>query len=64
MELVGLSDDVLLNECNHILSSNYESGIMDEVLYNYFKTGTISSEERRIAEGLYILANGELTWEV
>ena len=64
MELEGLSDDVLLDECNHILSSSYESEIMENILVNYFKNGKIDPSERAIAEGLYILANGDLSWEV
>jgi hypothetical protein len=64
LELEGLSDDVLLDECNFILSSKYESAIMDEILSNYFKTGNINEQERKMAEGLYLLANGELAWEI
>lgn len=64
MEMEGLSDDVLLDECNHILSSMYESKMMDDILVNYFKNGNISKEERKKAEGLYLLANGDLAWEV
>lgn len=64
MELEGLSDEVLLDECNHILSHSYESQIMEDVLVNYFKNGKIEASERKIAESLYILANGDLSWEV
>lgn len=64
MELEGLSDDVLLDECNFILSGQYESELMDDILANYFKTGNISKQERKVAEALYLLANGELAWEV
>lgn len=64
MDLEGISDDVLLEECNFILSGQYESKLMDDVLANYFKTGSISKQERRIAEALFILANGELAWEI
>jgi hypothetical protein len=64
MELEGLSDDVLLDECNFILSGKYESEFMDDILANYFKTGNISKQERKIAEAFYILASGELAWEV
>ncbi len=64
MELEGLSDDVLLEECNFILSGQYESELMDDILANYFKTGNISKQERKVAEALYLLANGELAWEV
>jgi hypothetical protein len=64
MELEGLSDDVLLDECNFILSGKYQSKIMDDILINYFKKGTISEEERKKAEGLYLLVNGDLAWEI
>jgi hypothetical protein len=64
LELEGLSDDVLIDECNYILSSGYESDIMDDILVSYFKKGKISPEDRKKAEGLYTLANGSMTWEV
>lgn len=64
MELNGLGDDILLEECNFILSGKCESKIMDDVLVNYFKTGQITKEDRKKAEGLYLLANGDLAWEV
>jgi hypothetical protein len=64
MELEGLSDDVLLDECNFILGGNCESELMDNILMNYFKNGSITSEERVAAEGLYILVNGDLAWDV
>ena len=37
LELECLTDDVLLDECNHILSGKYESRIMDDILVSYFK---------------------------
>lgn len=64
MELEGLSDEILLDECNHLLSGRYHSDIMDNILVSYFKNGKITEEERRKAEGLYLLANGDLAWEV
>jgi hypothetical protein len=64
LELENLSDDTLLDECNFILNGKYESRIMDNILVNYFKTGKITREERRVAEGLYLLAHGDLAWEV
>jgi hypothetical protein len=64
MEMEGLSDDALLDECNHILSALYENEVMENILVSYFKNGKISPEERKIAEGMYILANGDLVWEV
>jgi hypothetical protein len=64
LELECLTDDVLLDECNHILSGKYESRIMDDILVSYFKNGKITEEERKKAEGLYLLANGDLAWEI
>lgn len=64
LELEGLSDDVLLDECNFILSGKYESQIMDDVLVSYFKSGKINKDQRRVAESLYLLAHGDLAWEV
>ena len=64
LEMENLSNDALLDECNHILSSNFHSKIMDDILVSYFRNGKISKEQRKIAEGLYVLAHGELAWEV
>lgn len=64
LELEGLSDDVLLDECNFILSGHYESQMMDDVLVSYFKNGKITKEERIKAESLYLLAHGDLAWEI
>jgi hypothetical protein len=64
LELECLTDDVLLDECNHILSGKYESRIMDDILVSYFKNGKITEEERKKAEGLYLLANGDLAWDI
>lgn len=64
LELESLSDDVLIDECNYILSGIHEYGIMDNILVSYFKNGKISKEERKVAEGLYLLAHGDLAWEV
>lgn len=64
LELETLSNDALLDECNYILSGDYQSKIMDDILVSYFKSGNINNEQRKIAEGLYVLAHGELAWEV
>lgn len=64
MEMETLSDDALLDECNHILAGFYNSDHMDDILANYFKSGKISKDERKQAEGLYLLAYGEFGWEV
>lgn len=64
MEVETLSDDALLDECNHILAGFHDSEFMDEVLTSYFKTGKITKTQRKTAEGLYLLAYGEFGWEV
>lgn len=64
MELECLSDEVLLDECNFIMSGNYESEIMEDILVSYFKNGKIDKQQRKIAEALYLLAHGDLAWEV
>jgi len=63
MEVEGMSDDALLDECNHIMSSNLESVSMDEVMMAYFKSGNLSQENRKKAEGFYVLAYADLVWE-
>jgi hypothetical protein len=63
LEMETLSDDSLLDECNQILGGFYNSESMEDVLLNYFKSGKISKEERKQAEGLYLLAYGEFGWE-
>jgi hypothetical protein len=64
MEMEGLSDDVLLEECNHILNGYNKNKIMDEIFVKYFKTGKITKDERAKAESLYLLAYGEFVWEI
>lgn len=64
MELDSLSDDALLDECNHILAGIYENDDIEEVLYEYFKNGNITKEQRKKAEQLYTLAYSEFLWEV
>lgn len=64
LELENLSDDILIDECNYILSGVKDCEIMDDILVSYFKNGKISKEERKVAEGLYILAHGDLAWEI
>lgn len=64
MEIENLSDDALLDECNHILAGFYNSDIMEDILTSYFKLGKISTDERIQAEGLYVLAYGEFGWDV
>lgn len=64
MEMEGLSDDALLDECNHILASCHKNKRMEDILVKYFKTGKISKDERTTAEGLYLLAYGEFGWEI
>jgi len=63
MEIISLNDDALLEECNHILSSGYESETIEDVLLSYFKKGSITKEEREQIEKAYALAYGNFTWE-
>lgn len=63
MELEGMSDDALIDECNHILIG-MDNSSMDEMIAEYFKTGKLSKEQRKKAEELYCLAYVELAWEV
>lgn len=62
MELEGISDDALVDECQHILVG-MESEEMDDILVEFFKKGELSKESRKKAEGLYCLAYMELGWE-
>jgi hypothetical protein len=64
MEIKSLNDDALLDECNHILSSGYESEAIEDILISYFKKGSITKEERKRIEEVYSLAYGNFTWEV
>lgn len=62
MELEGMSDDALVDECNHIML-NSDSEIMEQIIVSYFKNGKLSESERKVAENLYCLAYLELGWE-
>jgi hypothetical protein len=64
MEMETLNDDSLLDECSHILASTYSSDSMEDILLHYFKFGRISEEDRKKAEGLYLLAYGGFGWSV
>lgn len=63
IELDCLNDDSLLDEINHLLTT-CDNPEMEDILMYYFKNGKISDEQRKKAEGLYILAYSELLWEV
>jgi hypothetical protein len=63
MEMEGMSDDALLDECNHILAGGFEDEAMDDILKYYFNTGKITPEHRKKAEAFYMLAYCELAWE-
>ena len=63
MEVEGMSDDTLIEECNHVLTSNLRSVIMDQVISSYFKNGRLTAEQRKCAIGFYVLAYGEFGWE-
>lgn len=62
MEIEGMSDDALIDECNHILIG-VDSVEMDDILTSYFKAGELKPEQRKKAENLYLLAYSELAWE-
>jgi aryl carrier-like protein len=62
MEIEGMSDDALIDECNHILVG-LDSKEMDELLAEYFKDGKLTQEQRKKAENLYLLAYMDLAWE-
>jgi hypothetical protein len=64
MEIETLNDDCLLDECNQILASLCSSESMEDILVHYFRFGKISKEDRKKAEGLYLLAYGEFGWSV
>lgn len=62
MEVEGLSDDALIDECGHILVG-LEGAEMDELMTLYFKNGELTKEQRKKAEELYVLAYADLGWE-
>lgn len=62
MEIEGLSDDALIDECNHIVLG-LDSDELDTIMAEYFKNGELSPEQRKKAEALYRLAYSELVWE-
>jgi len=64
MELECLSDDVLLEECTHVLSGDYVCDDADSILSAYFKKGEITPDQRTRLEGLYKLAYGDFILEV
>jgi hypothetical protein len=55
IELDCLSDEVLLEECTHILDGFTDCQDVEDIIISFFKTGTITKEERKRAEGLYRL---------
>lgn len=63
MEVEGMSDDALIEECNHVLTSNLRSTTMDSIISSYFKNGGLTIEQRKRAIGFYVLAYGEFGWE-
>lgn len=63
LELDSLNDDSLLDEINHILTA-YDSPDIEDILMDYFKKGSITKEQRKKAESMYILAHSEFIWEV
>ena len=63
LELECLNDDSLLDEINHLLTA-CDNPEMEDILMQYFKNGSITKEQRKKAEGLYILAYSEFMWDV
>jgi hypothetical protein len=59
IELDCLSDEVLLEECNHILAGFTDCQDVEDILISFFKTGKITKEERKRAEALYRLMYAE-----
>jgi hypothetical protein len=62
MEVEGLTDDALIDECNHIMVG-LDGTEMEELLALYFKNGELTKEQRKKAEELYVLAYVDLAWE-
>lgn len=56
MELESMSDDSLMDECNYILNGVKETTHLDNLFVNFFKKGSLTEEERKEAESLYLLA--------
>lgn len=56
MELDGMSDDKLMDECNYILTGVSEGVSLDNLFVSYFKKGQLTDDERRDAEQFYTLA--------
>jgi hypothetical protein len=63
MEIEGMNDDSLIEECNHVLTSNLRSPTMDKIISSYFKKGELTPEQREQAIGFYVLAYGEFGWQ-
>jgi hypothetical protein len=63
MEVEGMNDDALIEECSHIMMSNLQSNIMDKVFASYFKKSVLTSEQRKAAIAFYMLAYGSFGWE-
>lgn len=64
IELECLSDEVLLEECNHILAGFSDCPDMEDILVSFFKSGKIDEGERKRAEALYRLTYSEFYIEV
>lgn len=62
MELEGLSDDALIDECSHIVVG-LDGTELDDIMAEYFKKGALTKGQRKKAEALYLLAYAELAWE-
>jgi hypothetical protein len=63
MEIDGMSDEALIDECNEIMATSLESTDMDQIIIKYFKAGKLSKEDRARVEGFYVLSYLQLGWE-
>jgi hypothetical protein len=63
MEVEGMNDDALMEECSHIMTTQLNSASMDKVFSSYFKSGELTLEQRKQAIAFYQLAYGEFGWE-
>jgi hypothetical protein len=63
MEVEGMNDESLIEECGHIMTSRLHSPQMDKIMSSFFKKGELTLEQRKAAIAFYILAYGDFIWE-
>lgn len=63
MEVEGMNDEALIEECGHIMNSRLHSPSMDKIMSSYFKKGELTLEQREKAIAFYCLAYGSFGWE-